>query len=190
MNTGRRQRLSVELRSEVAGDRLSGHAAVFGQFADLGSHLEELARTAFDRVLAGDPDVRALINHDPSLLFARTRNGSLKLSTDDSGLYFEVPRLPNTSYARDLRELVGQGLLTQMSFGFIPGEQDKALRDGRRIVRHTSVAELLDISPVTYPAYEATDVALRSWPPGTGAGAQRPLEQMIRLRAANREGRK
>ena len=176
-------RLRADFRGEVTGDTLVGHAAVFDQYADLGNVLEALAPTAFDAVLAGTPDTRALINHEPSLLLARTTNGSLRLSVDDVGLAFEAD-LPNTSYARDLRELVDRGLLTQMSFGFIPGAVDRAMRDGRRVVTHTSVRDLLDVSPVTYPAYEATDVALRSWdrlPPARIT----PREQMIRLRAAN-----
>ena len=182
-----RQRLSVELRAEVSGDRLAGHAAVFGQYADLGTHLEELAPSAFDDVLAGEPDVRALINHDPSLLLARTRNGSLKLGTDAAGLTFELD-LPDTTYANDLRELVGRGLLTQMSFGFIPGKHERASLDGRRVVRHTGIADLFDVSPVTYPAYESTDVALRAYVP-CRAPRVTAREQVLRLRAANMKGK-
>lgn len=175
-------RLYAELRADVTGGKLAGHAAVFGQYADLGTHLEELAPSAFDHVLAKDPDVRALINHDPNLLLARTRNGSLRLSTDSEGLVFEAD-LPSTTYAADLRELLDAGLLTQCSFGFIPGKVERSTTAGQRVVRHTSVAELFDVSPVTFPAYTGTDVALRALDLSGRRTTAR--EQLIRLRAAN-----
>jgi hypothetical protein len=180
-------RYVAELRSEISGDKLRGHAAVFGQYADLGNELETLAPEAFDAVLAGDPDVRALVNHDPTLLLARTRNGSLKLGTDEVGLTFEAT-VPDTSYGRDLRTLIDQGLLTQCSFGFQPGK-DKVTRteDGRRLRTHTSIADLFDVSPVTFPAYEGTDVALRSMTFATSPAVDRPTQLILaRHRALNR----
>lgn len=153
-------RLLAQFRSEMSGDTLVGHAAVFDQVASLPNHYEALSRSAFDNVL--DQDVRALLNHDPSLLLARTTNNSLRLSTDDVGLRVEID-LPNTSYGQDVRELVSTGLITGMSFGFVPGMDTwTRAKDGRQLRTHTSVAKLLDVSPVTYPAYDGTDVALRS----------------------------
>lgn len=154
-------RLGAELRSELAGDRLSGHAAVFGRLARLPSNYEAVGRSAFDGVLDSD-DVRALVNHNPDNLLARSGAGTLKLSTDDSGLYFEIPKLPNTTYAHNLREQIERGDLNGMSFGFIPGTvaMSKA-PDGLQVRTHTGVRRLLDISPVTYPAYDGTDVVLR-----------------------------
>src|SRR5262245_12029043 len=98
------QRFGVELRAEMAGDTLRGHAAVFGQMARIGAGWEDLGRSAFDAVLK-DPstDVRSLINHDPTLLLGRQSAGTLRVSVDSEGLPFEVD-LPNTSYANDLRE--------------------------------------------------------------------------------------
>lgn len=175
------ERLVAELRSEVTGDRLSGHAAVFNQYAKLSRHYEALAPTAFDAVLRNDPDVKGLINHDPSKLLARTSNGSLKLGTDSVGLAFEM-ELPNTSYANDLRELVARDLLTSMSFGFIPDQDEWSHKEGRQVRTHTSVGALLDVSIVTYPAYSDTSVMLRSVDFSTPAFTAR--EQLIRLKAA------
>lgn len=155
-------RFLVELRAEVTGDVLTGHAATFHSLAKLPNHYEAISPTAFDEVLKSEPDVRALINHDPSQLLARTTNGSLKLGVDETGLSFSMT-LPNTSYANDLRELVSQGLVTGMSFGFVPGKDEfSKAPDGKQIRTHTSVARLLDVSPVTYPAFEGTDLQLRS----------------------------
>lgn len=157
-------RAFAELRAEIRGDTLRGHAAVFGALARLPQHYEAIAPGAFTRALEGDTsDPRALINHDPSLLLGRRSAGTLRLGVDSQGLEFEVD-LGNQSYARDLRESVERGDLRDMSFGFMPGDDEYGrAKDGRQIRTHTSVRELLDVSPVTYPAYQGTDLQLRAY---------------------------
>ena len=175
------RRLSAQLRAQISGNTLAGHAAVFGQYADLGSNLEDLAPTAFDRVL-GDPatDVRALFNHDPNLLLGRQGAGTLKVGTDSEGLQFEV-QLPNTQLGNDLRELVARGDISGASFAFLPGEDEwTRSADGRQIQTHTSVSRLLDVSPVTYPAYEGASTMLRAM---TFEPGNRRASQLIRARA-------
>ena len=173
-------RLAVEFRAALDGNRLAGHAAVFGVFADLPGHYEALARTAFDETLAAGTDVKALVNHNPSLVLGSTKGKTLRLEVDDTGLAFEVD-LPNTTYANDLRELVSRNDVTAMSFGFLPGlDEWGRAPDGKQVRTHTSVRQLLDVSPVAFPAYEGTDVSLRSRTfPAITARAQ-----LIRLRAA------
>jgi phage head maturation protease len=101
-------RLCAELRAaEVSGKTLSGHAAVFGQLAELRGGWEAIAPGAFDEVLGRDDDVVALRDHNPSMLLGRRAAGTLRLETDDDGLAFEVD-LPDTSYANDVRELVAR----------------------------------------------------------------------------------
>lgn len=157
------QRFGVELRAQVTRNKLEGHAAVFGQVADVGPHYEQLAQTAFNEVLRNpDTDVRALINHDPNQLLARQSTGTLKLGVDRSGLTFEVD-LPNTSYANDLRELTERGDLDGASFAFLPGEDAWEMAPDRRQLRtHTNLRELIDVSAVTFPAYAGAAVALRT----------------------------
>lgn len=156
------ERFLAEFRATLDGNRLIGHAAVFGQTAKLATGYERLAPSAFKAALA-DPatDVRALVNHNPTMVLGRQSAGTLKLETDDQGLRFEVD-LPDTSYARDLRELIGRGDVTGASFGFVPGEDEwSTAPDGKQVRTHTSVRKLLDVSPVTWPAYEGATVALR-----------------------------
>lgn len=172
-------RFACELRAEVSGDTLRGHAAVFDVAAHLPGQYEVMHRSAFDATLADDAtDVRALFNHDPSMLLGRQSAGTLRVGTDEVGLTFEVD-LPDTSYARDLRELVARGDLNGMSFGFVPGvdEWDRA-PDGVARRTHTSIKALVDVSPVTFPAYDGTDVALRHMTFGTCRRSQ-----LIRARA-------
>lgn len=155
-------RLHAELRAaEVSGNTLAGHAAVFGQVAQIRGGWEAIAAGAFDEVLARDDDVVALRDHNPELLLGRRSAGTLRLSTDGDGLAFEVD-LPDTSYGRDVRELVGRGDLRGASFGFLPGRDAVSTApDGKQLRTHTSIARLLDVSVVALPAYDGTDVRLR-----------------------------
>lgn len=175
-------RFGVELRAQVDGNRLAGHAAVFDVHAQLPGHWETLARTAFDEALKGTPDVKALFNHNPSMVLGTTRAGTLQLEVDDVGLAFEVD-LPDTSYARDLKELVARDDIRGCSFGFLPGADTwSRAKDGSQLRTHTSVKALMDVSLVSYPAYEGTEVHLRHvdfQPPTRTARSQ-----LLRIEAA------
>lgn len=169
----------AELRAaEVAGNTLTGLAAVFGQVAEIRGAYEAIAPGAFDDVLAGGEDVVALRDHNPTFLLGRTKAGTLRLEATDEGLGFEVD-LPDTSYAHDLRALVARGDLRGASFGFLPGKDELGhAPDGRRLRTHTSVARLLDVSAVTLPAYDGTTVTLRS----LSFDAPRRDSQIVRAR--------
>jgi HK97 family phage prohead protease len=175
-------RFGVELRAKVDGNTLAGHAAVFGALAKLPGHYETLSRSAFDETLDSDTDVKALFNHNPSLVLGSTRAKTLRLKVDDDGLAFEAD-LPDTSYARDLKELIARSDISGMSFGFIPGKDEwSRAPDGRQLRTHTSLRMLLDVSPVSYPAYDGTEVYLRT---ATFDGPRLTARgQLIRLRAA------
>jgi len=156
-------RLRCELRAAelLEGRTLVGHAAVFGQHAEIRGGYEAIAPGAFDAVLAGDDDVLALRDHDPTLILGRRANGTLRLGTDDDGLRFEVD-LPDTGYAADVRNLVAGGYLRGASFGFLPGKDEMSRApDGKALRTHTSIRRLLDVSVVSLPAYPGTDVTLR-----------------------------
>lgn len=177
-------RFTCQLRAEMSGrSRLEGHAAVFRQYADLGSHLEEVASTAFDEVM-NDPedDPRGLFNHDPSKILGRKRAGTLRYSVDSEGLPFTID-LPDTTYANDLRVSMQRGDVDQCSFAFIPhlSSWHKA-PDGRPLERQDMVRRLLDLSIVTYPAYAGTDAALRTMKFGQGTESLRSQTARIRHR--------
>lgn len=134
-----------------------GHAAVFdSESEDLGGFVETIARGAFRRALAADPDVRALFNHDSNYVLGRTTNGTLRLAEDPRGLVAEFDA-PDTQYARDLRELVKRGDVNQMSFAFTVARDDWQERsDGTIHRRVLEVDRLYDVSLVTTPAYPET----------------------------------
>lgn len=141
-----------------------GHAAVFNTATWIGSKrygfFEEIAPGAFTKAIA-ENDVRFLMNHDPNLVLARTKNDTLRLSQDEVGLAVDADMAP-TSYAQDLAILLERGDVTQMSFAFNMIDYSwRANPDGTETLVHTSV-ELFDVASVTYPAYEAAEGGLRS----------------------------
>ena len=139
---------------------LIGHAAVFDTPADLGYFTEKVARGAFTRAITED-DVRALWNHDPNYILGRNKAGTLKLSEDNRGLAVEI-NPPDTQFARDLMTSMKRGDVSQMSFGFsVRSHQIDRDTEGN-ITRTLKDVKLYDVSPVTYPAYTQTDVAVRS----------------------------
>lgn len=172
----------VQLRAEITGNTMTGHAAVFNSPAHLRSHDEVIAPGAFDAVL-NDPatDVRALVGHQQHMILGRQSAGTLRLEVDDDGLAFEVD-LPDTSYAHDLREMLKRGDITGASFGFIPGKSSWATSStGRRVRTHTDIKRLIEVSAVALPAYQKASVALRS--DGAASEAAIRRTQIIRARA-------
>ena len=152
----------VELRtSEVraAGDDslvVEGYASNFEVEYDLGYFKESVARGAFDDVL--EHDVRFLLNHTGAPL-ARTTNGTLELTVDDTGLRYRAA-LADTQDGRDLYKLIKRGDITQSSFAFtIDSDEWSEDRSTRTI---TKIGKLLDVSSVTYPASPSTTVAARN----------------------------
>jgi len=146
---------TLQTREENGERIIEGYAAKYETETNIGPFKESIARGAFDNVL--DNDVRALINHDPSLVLGRTSSGTLELTTDDIGLKYRV-KLGNQQYATDLYESIQRGDISQSSFAFTIKNQTWSEDRSSRSV--DEVAQLLDVSPVTYPAYkEATVVA-------------------------------
>ena len=177
----------TELRAEVVGNKVRGHAAVFGSVAVVPEGYERIERGAFDAAISNpDTDMRAFYNHDHNMLLGRQKAHTLRVAPDSVGLEFEID-LPDTSYARDAKELIARGDVTGASFGFIPGDDrwDRA-PDGRRIRSHTSVEKLVEVSIVPFPAYEDTTVVLRSipWEPSRRVATYR--DRLIRHRLMTR----
>lgn len=138
---------------------ISGYAAVFNSKTSIGDYFEEIIMPgAFSRSIATNSDIRALFNHDWNNVLGRTKSGTLRLSEDDRGLKFEV-ELPNTSLARDLAESMARGDINQCSFGFFATEEtwDYSVEP---VLRTIHEVELFEISVVSIPAYDDTEVAL------------------------------
>jgi HK97 family phage prohead protease/HK97 family phage major capsid protein len=94
------------------------------------------------------------MNHDPNYVLGRTGAGTLELELDDTGLKYRV-HLGEQQYAKDLYESVKRGDISQSSFAFTIAEQ--SWNENRTVRSVDKVATLLDVSPVTYPAYKETE---------------------------------
>jgi HK97 family phage prohead protease len=157
---------TVELRkaSEDAPPSISGYAAMFNEETVIaGLFREAIAPGAFAAAVKDD-DVRALFNHDSNIVLGRTKSGTLTLREDDKGLFYDV-NPPNTQAANDVRELIQRGDVSGSSFGFTVEDEtwdDSEVKRGKLPLRIIRKASLFDVSPVTFPAYEATSVSARS----------------------------
>jgi HK97 family phage prohead protease len=162
----------IELRADDADAErrtVTGYAAVFNSPSEDMGFIEYIERGAFKEALKAS-DVRALFNHDPNYILARSASGTLKLQEDDKGLRYEF-EAPATTFGNDFLTMLRRGDISQSSFGFTVAEQaweEKKSADGdtQYIRRIKKVDRLYDVSPVTYPAYPDTEVALRSKPQG------------------------
>jgi len=158
--------INAELRviNKDGKRKITGYAAVFNSFSEnLGGFVERIMPGAFKDAIDRS-DVRALFNHNPDYVLGRSTSGTLKLTEDDTGLYMEIDP-PDTQFARDLMVSIERGDISQQSFGFtIDKESWEGLnqRDTDPIRNLENIGQLFDVSPVTYPAYPDTTVALRS----------------------------
>ena len=147
---------------------LRGHAAIFNSLSeDLGGFKELLAPSAFRAALRKHPDVRLLHNHDANYVMARTASGNLELREDTTGLHVFARVDRRISWVEDLRTSMQRVDIDQMSFAFTiteQGDEWAATEDGQviRTILPDGVDELYDVSIVTYPAYRATAVNMRS----------------------------
>jgi HK97 family phage prohead protease len=158
---------NVELRSETDDDgkvTLRGMVIRYGVPYSVrdayGTFTETIERGAAAQVVAGDPDVRFLFNHD-GLPLARTTNGSLRLTDTPEGLEVEARLNPEMPAAKDVITAVSDGLLSQMSVGMNVGTDAwNDEMDHRSISRLSGIP---DCSVVTYPASPTTSIeAVRS----------------------------
>ena len=187
MNEERRYIFGIETRSAGPGKPpiIAGHAAVF----DFLSHeltmpngrvFREVVRPgAFAESISRRDDVLARFEHADIL--GRVSNGTLRLKEDERGLRYEIDP-PDTSAGRDTVALVRRGDVFGASFAFRvrPGGDSWRYERGGT-VRELRSVELLDISPVSKPAYTATDVALRSL---AGYQAANPQAWAMEMRLA------
>ena len=147
-------------RDEDGNLYIEGYFSTFTGRYEMGDWgVEQVDPGAFDEAL--DDDVRALVNHDTTLVLGRTKAGTLELRVDASGLWGRVTINKNDQDAMNLYERVKRGDVDQCSFGFdILSEKNEKLPDGRTLWTILKV-RLYEVSVVTFPAYEDTAVIAR-----------------------------
>ncbi len=122
---------------------------------------ERIMAGAFQRSLDTNSEVWLYAEHDDKKMLAGTRNGSLSLSEDDTGLYMEA-RISPTSFGKDYHTLIKDGLITNMSFGFRVNEDEWGFGEDGLHERSVTDLTLTEVSIVKSPAYEQSEIHARS----------------------------
>ena len=166
-NTDRRIRQMRSIASEFTtredGEELTieGYFAVFNSNYDIAPGMSEsIAPGAFSETLAGD--VRALVNHDSTLVLGRTTAHTLELREDAHGLWGKIAINPKDGDAMNLYERVKRGDVNQCSFGFDILDEESAISDNGDVHWTIKKVELYEVSCCTFPAYESTNISARS----------------------------
>ena len=154
--------VDLKTRDDLDNDNLiiEGYFAVFNSETELwrGAY-EVIASGAFDETLSND--IRALINHDTSLVLGRNKAGTLALHTDSRGLWGTVKINPDDPLAMALYARVKRGDVDQCSFGFNVIEEETEWRDDDTVKWTIKKADLHEVSVVTFPAYQDTSIQAR-----------------------------
>lgn len=152
---------ATEFKTRNDGEDLyiEGYFAVFNSNYDLGFGMSEsIAPGAFTDTLADD--IRALVNHDTTLVLGRTSAHTLEVSQDERGLWGKVKINPNDQDAMNLYARVQRGDVSQCSIGFdILDEETEYL--GENVHWTIRNIKLYEVSACTFPAYEETAISAR-----------------------------
>lgn len=162
-----RRSYTCEVRAEGEGNIIIGRPIVYGSRTDIGLFDEIIEPGALDKTDL--TDVRFLVNHDTSRIpLARSRrnngNSTMLLSTDSEGLAIRVTLdTENNSEARALYSAVSRGDISGMSFMFsVDSDEWENLESEHPLRRIRSISSVVEVSAVTFPAYNATEIYARS----------------------------
>lgn len=153
---------SGEFQTREDGGELTieGYFAVFNSNYEIWEGASEsFAPGAFDSSISGD--IRALTNHDTTLVLGRTKANTLELKTDSHGLWVRARINPNDSEAMNTYERVKRGDVDQCSIGFLIRSQETDFKEDGSIHWTITDVELFEVSVCTFPAYEETSVSAR-----------------------------
>ena len=154
----------VELRThdeEGKPAEIRGHAAVTNVIEEIFPGFREVILPgAFEEAIDRD-DVRALWNHDVNIVLGRNTAGTLTLREDEIGLAYSITP-PDTQLVRDMViSPIQRKDVTGSSFGFRVDKVTEVPQEDGGILRSIESLELVDVSPVTFPAYPDATVAMR-----------------------------
>lgn len=165
MERDKRQMRSIDAQFQTREDGedlyIEGYFAVFNSIYDIGYGMSEsIAPHAFDNTISDD--VRALINHDTTLVLGRTSAHTLELRQDERGLWGKIAINPNDSDAMNLYARVKRGDVTQCSFGFDIISEDTEFSENGDVHWTIREVKLYEVSCCTFPAYEETSISART----------------------------
>ena len=140
---------------------LSGYFIKFDEVTELWpGYFEVIKRDGVEKAIK-DADIRALFNHDDSLVLGRTGNGTVTLGVDDVGLFGDIIINRNDPQAMGAYARVQRGDVVGCSFGFMPIKINTEERDDGSYLDTILELEIFEVSPCTFPAYPQTEIAAR-----------------------------
>lgn len=161
---------SFDIRSEQTDDEvgiITGRPIVYDSMTDLGYFNEVIERDAL--IGTNLKDVRFLVNHDTSMIpLARSRNNTpnstMQMAVDDDGMGIRVNLdIKNNSDARNLYSAIDRGDISGMSFMFrVKDEEWDDIDSDHPTRRIKSISDVIEVSAVTFPAYDATSISVRN----------------------------
>lgn len=140
--------------------RIEGYFAVFNSNYDIGPGMSEsIAPGAFKNTLADD--IRALVNHDTTLVLGRTSAHTLELREDERGLRGRISINPKDTDAMNLYERVKRGDVSQCSIGFKIVREDTEISEDGSVHWTIQEVRLYEVTCCTFPAYQETNISAR-----------------------------
>ena len=154
-----------ETREEDGQGIIEGHPVVYDQMTDLGYFNEIIERGALDKTDLRD--VRLCLNHDTSVVYARSRSNTpdstMRIWVEEDGLHFRASLDMENPLSKAYYSMIDRRDIDKMSFMFsVDGETWEDL-DTEHPTRHiNSIGSIVEISAVTFPAYDTTEIQARS----------------------------
>ena len=153
-----------ETREEDGLGIVEGHPVVYNQTADLGYFEETIEAGALDRT--DMRDVRLCLNHDTGVVYARSRannaDSTMRIWTEDDGLHFRASLDLENPLAKAYYSMIDRRDIDKMSFMFSVDEdrwEDLDTEKPKRFI--TGIRSIVEISAVTFPAYDSTEIQAR-----------------------------
>lgn len=150
-----------QTREDGETPHITGYFAVFNSNYEIAPGMSEsIAPGAFSKTLGND--IRALVNHDTTLVLGRNKAGTLELKEDSHGLWGDISINPNDGDAMNLYQRVARGDVDQCSFGFNIVRESTDIREDGSIHWTIEEIDLHEVSCCTFPAYEETSINARA----------------------------
>jgi HK97 family phage prohead protease len=155
--------IDTTFQTREDGDELiiEGYFAVFNSNYDIDKGMSESIKPGAFASSMGK-DIRALVNHDTTLVLGRTAAHTLELNEDEHGLFGRIRINRKDTDAMNCYERVKRGDVTGCSFGFFPISEETEIRDDGSIHWTITDLDLFEVSACTFPAYQATNISARS----------------------------
>lgn len=177
--------MTVQPQSEKLIDSdyyVEGYAANYERYLlwedGASSVYEQFTRENFEGVDLSD--VIMQYNHQGEV-FARCKNGSLIVRTDDKGLFIAAD-LGQTQRGKEVYEMIAKGMIDKMSWSFIP--EGMHFDSKTRTVTYSGIKKIFDVSAVSIPANDTTDIHVKSFVDGEITKAMQELHRREALKLA------